>query len=81
VREFRLVLKAVLDELWRGATPRGCRELSSDFSRCIKGMNALQTSDPVVFCSSEEKRAWKQRHEGSGSERSTALCCIRTLKV
>ena len=41
--------------------------------RCTGGMKALQPTDLVVFCSSEEKRAWKQRHEGTGSERSTAL--------
>ena len=31
---------------------------------CGKGTNALQVTDLVVFCSSEEKRAWKQHHEG-----------------
>ena len=49
--------------------------------RCHEGINALKSSAPVVFCSSEEKRAWKQRHEGIGSERSAALFDIRTLEM
>jgi len=38
-------------------------------------------SDLVVFCSSEEKRVWKQRHEGMGFEKSTALRFIIALKA